>query len=170
MAAFLNRLGTALTPSLYFLEGASLTGVLGFSQTPAGSGAVVCSTNDIAVTDFPRKALVNGAGSFAADAVGRFVLYPVYSTDSGMNWALVGTNIWVSHGTTAVGQHFGLPAVAALDLDVGTTYRFGLYFRRLTGVAVNFFDGECSMTVALFSRDGTSSPFDERPSPRPPRE
>ena len=170
MAAFMNRLGTALTPVLHFAQDLDLTGTLGTGPAPAGSAGVVCSTANIAVTNFPRKVLINGAGSFAAEAGGRFGLYPVFSTDDGASWSLVGLNAWISHETSAGGQNFGLPATAALDLDVGTSYRFALYFRRLTGTAVNYIDGECSMTVAVFSRDGTASPFDERPAPRPPRE
>jgi hypothetical protein len=170
MAAFLNRLGTSVTPALNFQQDVALSGAFGTDSLPTGSAGVLCSTGDIAVTDFPRKALYNAAGSFAPDAAGRFVVYPVFSTDGGINWSRIGGNVWISQEATVAGQNLALPAVGVLDLAVGTSYRFALYLRRLAGSAVNYVDGECSTTLAVFSRDGASSPFDARPAPHPPRE
>lgn len=164
MAAFMRRLGDALTPELVNAEGINLFGQLGTTDQPVGSTGIMCSTGDVPVTGYPRKVLINGVGSFWPDAAGRMVVYPVLSTDGGTSWARIGGNIYVSHEVLAGGQNLAIPTTTSTDLVVGTTYRFALYLRALAGgSAVNFGEGECRLTVAVFSRTGTSTPRDERP-------
>jgi hypothetical protein len=171
MAAFLNRLGTAITPALISVEGIALTGVLGTADQPVGSVGVICSSGDVPITGYPRKILLNGVASLWPDGSGRFVVHPVVSTDNGASWARIGGNVYIAHERAAGGQNIAIPTTTTADLAVGTTYRFALFLRVLAGsTAVNFGQGECRLTVAVFSRDGTSSPLDQSPEVLPVRE
>jgi hypothetical protein len=171
MAAFMNRLGTAITPALISQEGVSLAGVLGTFDQPSGNVGVVCSSGDVPITGYPRKILVNGVASFWPDGAGRFVVYPVLSTNGGASWTRIGGNVYIAHERAEGGQNIAVPTTTTGDLAVGTSYRFALFLRVLAGsTAVNFGQGECRLTVAIFSRDGTSSPFDQSPDALPARE
>ena len=79
MALFLNRLGTALTPRLEFVEAA--LGAVDPDASPS-----LCPTVQIASAAYPRQALVSVAfGGQSAGDLG-YAARPMVSTDNGATW------------------------------------------------------------------------------------
>lgn len=150
MAAFMNRLGTALTPLVVDVEAASAA--IALDGQP-----VVCQTADQALADFPRRALVDATLSGTAPAGVDIGVRAVYSTDAGATWlplhavepvAFVPPNQW--------GQGHDLGVV---DLPAGATVRFGVRAARNGPGTTNLADSRCRVRAAIRSRDGSSSPF-----------
>ena len=121
MAAFMNRLGTALTPVQFPVDVAP-------GAIDLDAGLVVCQTQDFAVEGFPRRAYVDL--SFSGNATGgcraggrrrdererRSELdQPQYGRQSGFG------------GGEPVGQ---LADVGFADLSVGQSVRFGVRMTR----------------------------------------
>jgi hypothetical protein len=150
MAAFMNRLGTALTPILLRTELAS--GAQNLDQTP-----VVCATSDQAIADFPRRALVDVALSGNAPTGADIGVRAVYSTNLGGTWQPLST---VPSATfVAATQWSQASDVGTLDLNVGQTVRFGVQVSRVSAGSTNLSDSRCSVRAQIGSRDGAASPF-----------
>jgi hypothetical protein len=151
MAAFMNRLGTALTPVQLRVDIAP-------GPVDLDANAVVCQTNDFAVTGFPRRAFVDL--TFNGAATGTVVLAAdlVMSTNAGASWTAL--NAIANRGSIVASQWGALSDIASVDLDVGQTIRFGARVSR-GGVAggTDLSDSRCQMRVLVYSRDGVASPF-----------
>jgi hypothetical protein len=80
MAAFINRLGSALTPAFHYHE------ANGASLDLGAPPATVCATPVIAVESYPRSVHASGVvtGSLASAATARLTL--VGSSDGGTTW------------------------------------------------------------------------------------
>jgi hypothetical protein len=163
MAAFLNRLGTALTPA--FLSGVSdLPNTTDI--TPAG-GVVACQTADFPVTGFPRSAIIDAWQSLTSpnagiDVVGTLVV----STNGGTTWAGISNTdkyMTLYPGATP-GNDVTFSTGGIASLDVGSTYRFGIQFTRLAGSGSTLAI-YCSQRVQVISRNGSSPPLDQSGSP-----
>jgi len=154
MSAFMNRLGTTLTPQVVLQEG-------GYAATDLDTSPVVCQTAPIAVTGYPRS--VNARGNVLLRATGSFSanLNLVLSSDNGATWAPMTVNDFGFHalgsyGDLVTGQAF----TGLVDLVVGGTYRFGLQMERAQGSAAGQIqDGSCQVAIELRSRNGASSPI-----------
>jgi hypothetical protein len=155
MAAFMNRLGTALTPSTLFVE--------------ADSGAIanltteqfVCQTADFAVTGFPRRAIFNSTFSFTSNSGNAIDVSadPWFSLDSGATWSPA--NTFVGRATSNTGADWAVAVHAgALDLNVGASYRFALRLLKRGGVATGVATSRCHLLTEIQNRNGTSTPFD----------
>ena len=152
MALFLNRLGTALTPRLEFVEAA-----LG-AVDPDGSPSL-CPTVQIASATYPRQALVSVAfGGQSAGDLG-YAARPMVSTDNGTTWNPVTTPAndiresvvgaaWTNTATTGI---YAIPAAQAVRFAVGVA--------RYTGTA-DFTQARCHVTANVMNANGTSTPFD----------
>jgi hypothetical protein len=150
MAAFMNRLGTALTPILLKMEVAS--GALNLDQTP-----VVCATADQPIVDYPRRALVDAALSGNAAAGVDIGVRGVYSTNLGASWQPLST---VPGAAFVAAAQWGQASdVGTLDLNVGQTVRFGVQASRVSAGATNLSDSRCVLRVQIGGRDGTTSPL-----------
>jgi hypothetical protein len=152
MAAFMNRLGTALTPAQYAVDVA--TGAVDLDGP-----AVVCQSADVTVAGYPRRALVDLAYAGHATAPVTFAADLVRTVDAGTTWTPIGTQSYP--GTVAAGGGWVTVAnLASLDLDVGQVVRFGVRVGR-AGVAgvIDLDDGRCNLRVLVHSRDGTASPY-----------
>jgi hypothetical protein len=151
MAAFMNRLGTALTP-LHFRKDVAV-GALDLD-----ANVVVCQTSDIAVTGFPRRAFADLTFSGTATADVSFAVDLAMSTDGGATWTMLNAN--PNRGSVPANQWGGLSDVGSVDVDVGQTVRFGAQASRggIAG-ATDLTDSRCELRVLVYSRDGTSSPF-----------
>jgi hypothetical protein len=152
MAAFMNRLGTALTPAQYAVDVA--TGAVDLDGP-----AVVCQSADVNVAGYPRRALVDLAYAGHATAPVTFAADLVRTVDAGATWTPIGTQSYP--GTVAAGGGWVTVAnLASLDLDVGQVVRFGVRVGR-AGVAgaTDLDDGRCNLRVLVQSRDGTASPY-----------
>ena len=151
MAAFMNRLGTALTPLHLPVE-------LSPGAIDLDLNLVVCQTPDLVVDDFPRRAYldatVNARGptdvSVGADVV--------MSSNAGVNWtALNGAS---NRGLVAANQWSSLADLGFADLVVGQTVRFGVRVSRGGGPpSADLSDSRCQLRVLVHSRNGSASPF-----------
>ena len=162
MAAFMNRLGKALTPEILYAQ--ADTGpitLLPSAFTP------FCTTGDsvvqVAPVQWPRQANVTGMLSGLSDGTDAgWNLFPLVSTDGGTTW----NNL---NGATSVGMRAtakaNLWAVASvnerMDLLPCVTYRFTLGIRRdnATATAGNLSQGRCQLAAAINNRNPSSPPF-----------
>jgi len=151
MAAFMNRLGTALTPVQLRVDAA--TGAIDLDVN-----AVVCQTTDFAVTGFPRRAYVdvNLAATGPADV--DLAADLVFSADGGANWTNL--NTVTSRGSLTANHWTSLADLGTADFAVGQTVRLGVRMTR-GGAAgsADVSDSRCQMRALLHSRTGASSPL-----------
>lgn len=153
MAAFLNRLAKALAPETIYTD-ASGGGI------DLDNPTVVCQTNALPITGYPRHAQASGSLSARADAATANVdLHLVQSTDGGASWTPINAQPMSAGGTAkwfnAAVNKFGL------SLAVGTSYRFGIVLSRSASPVTtgDLTAWGCQIAVVLYSRIGTSSPF-----------
>jgi hypothetical protein len=158
MAAFMNRLGTALTPVDLAPVSAAAT-VLDPSLNP-----VICVTPapGFVVTGFPRRAYVNGAAHLSSPAVALDVLANVVvSTNNGASWSQIANSDHYASlypGSTPA-QHVSLAPFGWIDLTVGQTVRFGVGLTRFAGTGTSVTAG-CSLAVQIGNRNAGSPPLD----------
>jgi hypothetical protein len=154
MSAFMNRLGTTLTPQVVLQEG-------GYAATDLDTAPVVCQTAPVAITGYPRSANARGNVLLRADGSFSANLNLVVSTDNGTTWTPMtvndsGFHALGSYGDFVTGQAF----TGLVDLNVGGTYRFGLQMERAAGSAGGQIqDGSCQVAVELRSRNGATTPI-----------
>ena len=151
MAAFMNRLGTALTPQQLVAEGALTAPQLDLDTAP-----VACSTtSQYAVAGYPRRALVDLSLSAQAGTSLDVTAIPVASVNNGA-WNPLAT--FAGRGSVTAGQWGHVSGVAVLNLDVGENVRFGIQLSRASGSG-DLTGGACQLRVQIVSRDGTSPHF-----------
>lgn len=150
MAAFLNRLGTALQPEMLFVESAS-------GALDVDAGPVVCGSGDYAVAGFPRTAAVDGVlmGASAADL--GLDAQVVASTNGGAHWSPLAGAMPAS---VSSGHWSNVRVLAGRDLAVGETLRFGISVGRGSGSA-DLTDSRCILRVRIENRTSASSPLDQ---------
>lgn len=159
MAAFMNRLGTALSPEILFRETGTGTVVIPGS-TPA---AVRCDTADASTASYPRTVIVNGSMSGLADASS--VAWRgsiVYSVDGGTTWLGTASNVNL-RASSAADQWSETNPIGVFQLQPGMAYRFAIGILRddqVSGTTGNFADYRCLLTASVVNRNGTSPPFD----------
>ena len=151
MAAFMNRLGTALTPVQLRVD--DVLGAIDLDASP-----VVCQSDDFAVTDFPRRAYLDVAMSFISAFDVNFAADLAYSTDGGAIWTNV--NTVTNRASVAANRWNGGSDIGYMDLAVGQTVRWGVRMTRggLAGTA-DVSDSRCQFRVLVHSRDGLFSPY-----------
>jgi hypothetical protein len=153
MAAFMNRLGVALTPSIVYSEGSGAT--FDLDAAPAA----VCATASIAAETFPRSAHVGAVLTARFDATSAVAaLKVVQSTDGGTTWTPLNA-IPTSFGGAAKWAN-AAAWKGAVSLDPGASYRFGLRVERAaSGGSGNLADWNCAVKAMVTSRTGTAAPF-----------
>jgi hypothetical protein len=149
MAAFMNRLGTALTPRQLWVE--SNWGAVDLGTTP-----VICQTSDYHVVGYPRRAFVDLVFAAFAGASIDVSVDLALSTNGGGTWTRM-TAIG-SRGSVAANQWGTVANLANADLAVGQKVRFGVMVGRVTGTG-NLDQSRCNLRVSIESRDGASSPY-----------
>lgn len=160
MAAFFNRLGTALTP-IDLGPAAYTSAVPENLNTPP----ILCQTADYQVTGFPRRAMFNSkVNVYNPSADVELVIDVMYSTNSGApgSWiSVAGSQTFQTLRNVAVGviDDVSMYPIGFLDLQVGQTYRFGIRIARQSGTGNPFV--YCENRVSIANRNGTSTPFDE---------
>jgi len=155
MSAFMNRLGTALTPVDLAVVGAA-PAAQNLTANP-----VICVSGPYVVADFPRRAYVSGSTDLSGPSGNVDVrAQMVFTTNSGASWTVLsGSQQYTSLYTGASpGNHFTLNPFGAVDLEVGQTVSFGVQLSRFAG-AGDVAAG-CSTAVQIANRNRTSSPFD----------
>ena len=151
MAAFMNRLGTALTPAQFPVDAAP-------GAIDLDASLVVCQTQDFAVTNFPRRAYVdlsfNGNAPFDVGLAADVVM----SANGGASWTNL--NTVANRGFVPANQWGTLSDIGFADLTVGQTVRWGVRMTRggIVGAA-DLADSRCQLRVLVYSRNGAASPF-----------
>ena len=155
MAAFMNRLGNALTPVTVRVEQSG--GAVDLSTSPT-----VCETADQTITGFPRSFMVWGTVTAKGSPDGDVIVQVVRSVNGGAhgptnqlgrNFSLR-TPVW--NGTSVISSPQPDPQ---WNLDVGSTYRFALRIMR-DGSTSNLASYHCHLIVELRSRQGATIPHD----------
>jgi hypothetical protein len=149
MAAFMNRLGNALSPNVLYEQGA-------LSSLTIVASTTVCSTGDIAAEAFPRSVSVTGVITTLASSLVDLSLRVVYSPDGGFTWIqatqapprLAGAGGWIN----------GAVQKAAIPLDAGTAYRFGIQLVPAAG-PTQLGEWSCQMKMKFVSRTGSGMPY-----------
>jgi hypothetical protein len=150
MAAFMNRLGTALTPVVVRLDATS--GAVDLDLSP-----VVCQSAVQNILDFPRRALIDATFSGTAATGVDVAMRVVWSADGGTNWQPLSTAQSVTYVPAA--QWSSASDLGTLDLAVGGTARFGVQVSRSGAGVTDLSDSRCQIRATIGSRDGTSTPF-----------
>lgn len=150
MAAFMNRLGTALTPVVLQID--ANPGALDLDLSP-----VVCQTATQTIADFPRRALVDATFSGVAGTGVNMAVRVVWSADGGGTWQ----NLTPAQSITFVpaSQWSAASDLGSLDLAVGGTARFGVQVTRNSAGSTDLTGSRCLLRASIGSRDGTSSPY-----------
>ena len=151
MAAFMNRLGTALTPLHVPVE-------VSPGAIDLDASLVVCQTQDLTVTGYPRRAYVDVSFGATAAADTGFAADLAMSTNGGGTWTDLNTAS--NRGFARANQWGAVGDVGFADLAVGVTVRFGVRMSR-GGVAggTDLSDSRCQLRVLLHSRTGAGSPL-----------
>jgi hypothetical protein len=152
MAAFMNRLGTALTivPRVQEQQIGALD---------PGTSPVVCVTPELVIAGFPRRAYLDGV--FRGIAGGDMgVTVDLVRSSNGGGWATVTTN--VQAGAVRAGRWANIQTLAHSNISTTYATRFGLRITRggLPGTAT-FSDSSCNLRVRFDNRNSTTAPFDE---------
>jgi hypothetical protein len=152
MAMFMQRLGTALTPT--YMQADS-----GYTSLDPDAGPIVCETSGHTVSDYPQQAIFNVDISIqAAEAMG-FYISPVASTDGGMTYNYIGFSGNFHRGSaSAAGEWVSVSTIDWMLLDPTTTYNFAIEVGRVAGT-LDATDYRCDIIVTIENRNGTSSPF-----------
>jgi hypothetical protein len=159
MAAFMKRLGDALTPvDLPPASAGPTPGVL-----PNGN-PVLCATADYVASGFPRRAYVDATAVLAAPSANIDVSARIVYSVGGGAWTAVGNSDQYAtlYAGATPAQHATLAPFGRVDLDVGQSVRFAVQLGQFAGggsVTVT-----CSTHVQVGNRTGAASPLDATPA------
>ena len=158
MAAFLRRLGDALTP-----VDLPLVVAAGTVQTPS-LGPVLCQTADYLVASFPRRAYVIATAILSAPSAAGINVSAqvVYSTNGGAWTPIPNSDQFATlYAGATPGNYATLAPFGAVDLNVTQNVRFGVQLGQFAGSGT--VSAACQNRVQLVSRTGGSSPLDALP-------
>jgi hypothetical protein len=160
MAAFMQRLGKALTPEVLGVQGAFDTPTaIPDDQDPA---IIMCVSTVAAAANYPRKAVATAMFSALADASpASFRAFLLVSANGGGYQSFTPMASAAARATLPAGGWGTVSVTELMSLDPGQTYRFAIGVRRenLTNAAGTFDRGRCQMTVTITNRNGTTSPL-----------
>ena len=151
MAAFMNRLGTALTPTVLYAE------ATGASLDLDAPPPVICSTTALAPATFPRYARATALLSGRFETSGIVALRLVASSDNGVTWNALG-----AHASSAGGANRWVHVTAVFgnfDVAPGASYRFGVSAQRSGSGNGNLGAWNCQLEASATSRTGSADPF-----------
>jgi hypothetical protein len=161
MAAFMNRLGTTLTPEILFQQ--AVSGAITLPGEPPAPAERRCFTADTLAAPYPRQVLISGALAGLADSNDvSWRAFALFSTDGGASWASFPGNVALRAGSGPGGWSTATVTERA-DLAPNLTYRFSIGVRRDNvdaGTIGNFVDSRCQLAATIFNRNGSSPPFD----------
>jgi len=152
MAAFMSRLGAALTPANVRVN--SHSGAVSLTAS-----AVVCAmSTDIAPATYPRTVIsefyLTGLASNPLGVAATLVS----SSDGGASWIDVPAVVPMRNETSTVGW-MQIVSEGSLDLPVGTGIRFAARLARTGGGLGDFSDSWCQLAVRVVNRNSPTSPF-----------
>jgi hypothetical protein len=154
MAIFLSRLGKTLTPVLVQRDGSP--GALTVDETPPHP--VVCQTQqDVEAAAYPKQVLLNASFSGLAGAapVTWRSVWMVNVNNTGFQ--IVDANLAAMRSHAAAGTWGNVSMTHSMDLQAGTTYRFGIMLISEAGSS-SFSESRCQLTAAVFNRNASPVP------------
>jgi hypothetical protein len=153
MAAFMNRLGTAMTPAVLYDDATGGTLLL---DTPPDT---ICETPAFSTGAYPRAAQLSASLTVQTNATAASLeLRLVQSVDNGP-WTSLNS---VPTSVSGVNRRVNASALrGALSLQTNTSYRFGLAVTRAAGSGTtgNPIAWTCQIKAIVTSRTGAASPF-----------
>ena len=186
MAAFMNRVGEALTP--IDLGTAAYTTPLTGPAENLNSSPILCQTADFSIPPlpsagspaYPRRAVFNSkVNVFNPTADVELVIDVMYSTAAGAPGSWVSVTGSQTFQTLRAGgtvkDDVSMYPIGFLNLNVGSTYRFGIRIARVTpGGGTGDPYVYCENRVSIANRNSATSPYDEpertgRPAQLPPQ-
>ena len=166
MAAFMNRLGDALTPKIFTNTDAFASYDLDLLESDPN--AHLCKVGPIAPVGYPQRAIIYA--QFSGYAGGALQMFGTTSaSQNGGAFARTAPGGIGMRASTSAAGWVNVTQTAVVDLSPGTSYQFAfLVLRAQEDAALNDIvslggplgGGRCNMTVQVGSRTGTSSPFD----------
>jgi hypothetical protein len=153
MAAFMNRLGVALTPAIVY------TDAVGGAYDLDAPLPAVCPTASIAAAPFPRSAHAGGVVTAQIVTTAAIVAVRiVQSTDGGATWTPLNTLPTTAGG---LNKYVNIAAWKGdIPLAPGIAYQFGLRVDRApSGGGGDLANWGCQVEVMVASRTGTASPY-----------
>lgn len=148
MAAFMNRLGTALSPFRY--------GVRKPLQGPELTGAVTCLTPAFTPGAYARRATVDASFTGRTVEPTRVTLRPYYAVDgapSAQPVASVDQQVDMGPDHLTQLNHLGV-----VTLQPGTTYRFSMSVLGWAYPPVPFIEGDCMLAITVHNEEFASPP------------
>ena len=151
MAAFLNRLGTVLSP-LHLVHEQQL-GAVDVDTTP-----MICSGVVAPAAIPPRRARVDAVVAAAANADMTLAIELVSSVDGGTSWQPMSS---VHRGAIAANRWSNQRVLVDVDVAAGSAIRFAARLSR-DGLAeaTDLSAVRCVLRATVGNRDATASPFD----------
>lgn len=163
MAAFMQRLGKALTPEILYNQVAPAGGIT-LPGEPPQPPQMNCFTADSTVAAYPRQVLVSAALSGLADSNDvSWRAFALVSTDAGATWTTLNGNTVPLRASSGPGAWSTVSVNERADLAPNVAYRFVIGTRRDNvdaGTIGNFTAIRCHIAATIYNRNGTSSPLD----------
>ena len=170
MAAFMNRVGRALTPEE--LGPFSYTTPLPTPPNPREnltSSPILCTnTQAYSVVGYPRRAVFNSkVNVFNPTSDVELVADVMYSTQGGQagTWqSVTGTQTFQTlRSGGVVPDDVSMYPLGSLNLDVGQSYTFGIRIARVTGTGDPYV--YCENRISIVNRNAAAAPLDEAAEP-----
>ncbi|HEX4883227.1 MAG TPA: hypothetical protein VFX05_03740 [Casimicrobiaceae bacterium] len=161
MAAFMQRLGRALTPEVLFAQGAIDTSTPIPNELP-DPAIVTCNTTVAAAANYPRKAVLTAMFSGLANASPATFRAFLLMNPDGNGYQSLTPGVSAAARATLPASGWGTVALTELvALNPGETYQFAIGVRRdnllpAGGTLERF---RCQLTVTIMNRNGTTSPL-----------
>jgi hypothetical protein len=157
MAAFMNRLGVALTPQIVYQEQAGTSIDL---DTPPSTELCLTVTNVFDAGTFPRRAGLSAVVTAKVDNSPANVDVSLVQRVNGGPW----TPVTAHPSSAGAGATQWLHAVAHnvdVPLAAGNTYAFGVAVSRSSSPpsSGDLLEWNCQVEVVVYSRTGGASPF-----------
>ncbi len=157
MALFMNRLGTALTPTIIHTFDHVVSPAPLFVPGDSGHGSAICLTSVLAAANYPRTATISGFVSGAnASAAMRLHAGGILSLNAAA-YNVSGEYALASVGTASAAS---APVTGAFAIPAGQTAALGVFVYQ-DGAANGATLGEmdCDLIIRIENKNGTSPPF-----------
>jgi hypothetical protein len=117
---------------------------------------------------YPRRAFIHTTFTGQAGGALQYKTDLQFSTNNGASWDFVWTN-FVNRNGAAGAYWISSSQSGTVDLEANLPYRFSMLVSREAGAGTaNFLSSRCFVTVEVYSRTGSTSPFDPIPVVKPP--
>jgi hypothetical protein len=161
MAQFMNRMGNALTPTVYTPYTWNINQA-GFANPSLSN--VYCQQS-ISAASYPRRVVFSGGfGAKSTGANGNVRVLPEISFDGGATWSSFGNDAFIDqYINTATPSN--VQNVGSTGLPAGKDAIVGAYLNLRTAGPTGF-TGECQSIVQVINAISASAPFDAESDPQ----